>query len=108
MNIMGLCFDELISQLESKYFGENESVSQSTLSTETKNRSNSIQQETLSIYIPIYNVMISEKSIVKEVLKKQKENDLNNYSKKYLKCSFSIPIELKDEIEIAESLHLNN
>jgi surface protein len=102
----GLSFDEIMSKLESEYFGENESVSQSTLSTETKNRSNSIQQETLSMYIPIYNVMISEKSIVKQVLKKLRESesnsDLNNYCKKYLMGSFAIPNDLKDELEVLE------
>lgn len=102
----GLSFDEIMSKLESEYNGGNESVSQSTLSTETKNRSNSIQQETLSMYIPIYNVMISEKSIVIEVLKKLRESEsnsvLNSYCKKHLMGSFAIPNDLKDEIDILE------
>ena len=103
---LDLPFEELMSVLEAEYFGENESVSQSTLSTETKNRSNSIQQETLSMYIPIYNVMISEKSIVTEVLKKLRESEsnsvLNSYCKKHLMGSFAIPNDLKDEIDILE------
>ena len=102
----GLSFDEIMSKLESEYNAKNESVSQSTLSTETKNRSNSIQQETLSMYIPIYNVMINEKSIVKQVLKKLRESEsnsgLNNYCKKHLMGSFAIPNDLKDEIDTLE------